>query len=415
MKCKLPFKGSLQNSKAFLQDMDIIGEDYKILDDMEFDKVTFELEKDNIQTYKVSGRPWIRDIVRGGMYAEPNLEVLERIDQKRKDLGLYEDQLSAEVPLPLKDNRPISTTQYQNVSDQSIGITASEKTIRDLAARMSDKIGIPVMFESDRTKQYKGRIIKGGTSQQVQTAVDDFEYKYYDGDTAVVNLAYATLDTPIHEILGHPIIRSIKYGGKSPTENPNKLTGEFLDNFKKAKIGGEFVKTDLGYKGIKISDTHYANLIKTFDGSIDKRGEFRAEEEMLDYAPLYQNLLKELEYGRGKDVLDRIKRDYITKEIYLGTDKTDMYEQVPYTLEEQQEEAIVELMSLMVADKLNKITDKNLISLLKQLLKQINDFIKSLLNTKELNINDIEADNTKFLIENKLKELIKNGTIKKEC
>jgi arsenate reductase-like glutaredoxin family protein len=72
-------------------------------------------------------------------------------------------------------------------------------------------------------------------------------------------------------------------------------------------------------------------------------------------------------------------------------------------------------MSLMVAEKLNKITDKNLISLLKQLLKQINDFIKSLLNTKELNINDIEADNIKFLIENKLKELIKNGTIKKEC
>lgn len=72
-------------------------------------------------------------------------------------------------------------------------------------------------------------------------------------------------------------------------------------------------------------------------------------------------------------------------------------------------------MSLMVADKLNKITDKNLIYLLKQLLKQINDFIKSLLNTKELNINDIEADNIKFLIENKLKELIKNGIIKKEC
>ena len=86
-----------------------------------------------------------------------------------------------------------------------------------------------------------------------------------------------------------------------------------------------------------------------------------------------------------------------------------------YSLQEQQEEALVELMSLMVADKLNKITDKNLISLLKQLLKQINDFIKSLLNTKELNINDIEADNTKFLIENKLKELIKNGIIKKEC
>jgi hypothetical protein len=29
-----------------------------------------------------------------------------------------------------------------------------------------------------------------------------------------INLAYATLDTPIHEILGHPIIRAIK--GKIP-------------------------------------------------------------------------------------------------------------------------------------------------------------------------------------------------------
>ena len=35
---------------------------------------------------------------------------------------------------------------------------ASEKTIRDLAARMSDRIGIPVRFESDRSKDYKGKI-----------------------------------------------------------------------------------------------------------------------------------------------------------------------------------------------------------------------------------------------------------------
>jgi hypothetical protein len=424
MKCKLPFKGSLQNSKAFLQDMDIIGEDYKILNDMEFDKVTFELEKENIQTYKVSGRPWIRDIVRGGMYAEPNLEVLERIDQKRKDLGLYEDQLSAEVPLPLKDNRPISTTQYQNVSDQSIGITASEKTIRDLAARMSDRIGIPVKFISDRSQGFKGKI---------------------EDNVAVINLSYATLDTVPHEILGHPIIRAIKYGGKSPTENPNKLTGEFLDNFKKAKIGGEFVKTDLGYKGIKISDTHYANLIKTFDGSIDKRGEFRAEEELLDYAPLYQNLLKELEYGRGKEVLDRIKRDYTNKtneynyskgekisdeeyynikvseektgsDEYLGRDfyekrigdkvytiqkgedanpnSARVYTLPTYSLEEQQEEAIVELLGLMTAEKLDAVKDGKLISLLKRLLKEIKAFVKDLFKQREVEIDKLPDDMT---------------------
>jgi hypothetical protein len=191
---------------------------------------------------------------------------------------------------------------------------------------------------------------------------------------------------------------------------------------------------------------------------------FKTEKEALDFynskqTQLYQNLLKELETGRGKEVLDRIKRDYVNKNQYNKEDfsiqeeeqfdigegkrikrftilnsknpyaaqtifknREDAQKELeklssiqPYTLEEQQEEAIVELMSLMAADKLNKITDKNLISLLKQLLKQINDFIKSLLNTKELNINDIEVDNTKFLIENKLKELIKNGIIKKEC
>ena len=31
-----------------------------------------------------------------------------------------------------------------------------------------------------------------------------------ENKTAHINLAYVTLDTPIHEILGHPIIRAIK-------------------------------------------------------------------------------------------------------------------------------------------------------------------------------------------------------------
>ncbi len=79
---------------------------------------------------------------------------------------------------------------YSKVTNSSEAIIASEKTIRDLAARMSDRIGIPIRFESDRTKEYKGKI---------------------ENNIAYINLAYATLDTPIHEILGHPIIRAIKY------------------------------------------------------------------------------------------------------------------------------------------------------------------------------------------------------------
>lgn len=75
---------------------------------------------------------------------------------------------------------------------------ATEKTIRDLAARMSDRIGILVRFESDRTKEYKGKLENG---------------------TAVINLAYATLDTVPHEVLSHPIIRALKLKSEKTIES----------------------------------------------------------------------------------------------------------------------------------------------------------------------------------------------------
>ena len=319
---------------------------------------------------------------------EERLRYYKILDMKKSDGG----------EITLKDINENPTLYQITQNREQEAFVASEKTIRDLAARVSDRIGIPVRFESDRSKKYKGKIENG---------------------TAYINLAYATLDTPIHEILGHPIIRAIKSGKKGIEYSVYDFESEQIAK----KAGATF------------------NRI-TEDGE--------AIWSLPNNSQLYQNLLKELEYGKGKEVLDRIKRDYNSKQplidysdireqtsgelkgkfviydngSYLGKENTlesakqyvdEINEKRKYTLEEQQEEAIVELMSLMVADKLNKITDKNLISLLKQLLKQINDFIKSLLNTKELNINDIEADNTKFLIENKLKELIKNGTIKKEC
>lgn len=98
-------------------------------------------------------------------------------------LSKYKNPLIAEVEY--KSLFP--EIKYQNISTE--GKIASEKTIRDLAARMSDRIGMSIKIESDRTKEYKGKI---------------------ENNVAYVNLAYATLDTPIHEILGHPIIRAIK-------------------------------------------------------------------------------------------------------------------------------------------------------------------------------------------------------------
>jgi len=227
--------------------------------------------------------------------------------------------------------------KYQLSKEQSKGIIASEKTIRDLAARMSDRIGIPVRYISDRSQQFKGKLENG---------------------TAVINLAYATLDTPIHEILGHPIIRAIK----NRSQNQE-------------------------------------------DSSFNK---------------LYENLLEELSTTkRGKEVLDRIKRDYNlkdTKEGIIYFSKEDGKWKVvqknkgvaafdteqsardfaanKYTLEEQQEEAIVELLGLMTAEKLDNVKDGKLISLLKRLLKEMKQFIRSLINQKEVEIDKLPDNMT---------------------
>ena len=232
--------------------------------------------------------------------------------------------------------------QYQLQQGREVEeFVATEKTIRDLAARMSDRIGILVMFESDRTKQYKGKI---------------------EDNIAYINLAYATLDTPIHEVLGHPIIRQLK-----TTNNV-----------------------------------------------------------------LYNNLLKELEYGKGKEVLNRIKRDYKStsdKEYLLRKidPVTGAYSKIKsfnsqeelneykknniltgnwnelvknkfgdkiYSLEEQQEEAIVELLGLYTADRLDKVKDGKLISLLKRLLKEMKAFMKKLLSQREVEIDKLPDNMT---------------------
>ena len=301
-------------------------------------------------------------------------------------------------------NRSSQDTQYQLPQGREVEeFVASEKTIRDLAARMSSRIGIPVRFESDRSKKYKGKL------EDLLGEVGAF-----------INLAYATLDTPIHEILGHPIIRAIKY---------------------------------------KKFDTNTDNM--SFEDMVDVYNEHKDKKE---FSQLYQNLLKELEYGKGKEVLDRVKRDYnikskksghltafntnefkefvITKQSEITDDlsKYGIYAEVGdvivndggifrlvdkenfennnkssgrilgfkivnsilenheqaeyYTLEEQQEEAIVELLGLMTAEKLDNVKDGKLVSLLKRLLKEMKQFVRSLLNQKEVEIDKLPDNMT---------------------
>lgn len=310
------------------------------------------------------------------------------------------DKYQGEVPAKYYN---LSTAVRYQLSNQEKEYIASEKTIRDLAARMSDRIGIPVRFESDRSKQYKGKL---------------------EDNVAVVNLAYATLDTPIHEILGHPIIRVIK-GTNNPTKWTNIVVGKNED------FNGYFISYTNAETGAKETIFTYEDKASALEYKQN------LEKENFNYngnRQLYQNLLKELEYGRGKEVLDRIKSDYTNKNKYnkedfeiqetttpfnnkkkfivfnsknpnVATTNFNTYEEAqqelerfakiqPYTLEEQQEEAIVELLGLYTAERLDKVKDGKLISLLKRLLKEIKSFMKDLLSLNELEVNRLPDNMT---------------------
>lgn len=82
----------------------------------------------------------------------------------------------------------------------------AKNTIKDLALRASKRTGVVVRFEDDFSKPYKG---------------------YISDNQVVINLSKATLDTPIHEILAHPVIDTIK---KTNSELYNKLLEEVEEN-----------------------------------------------------------------------------------------------------------------------------------------------------------------------------------------
>lgn len=162
-----------------------------------------------------------------------------------------------------------SNVQYQLPQGREIEeFVASEKTIRDLAARMSDfdlfqNVDNSSPFEklsySDQQKLTKkikhisekqgdrigirnydvyDSLLKNNKHKEAKEYKKNSLYLYkiinnknekYKGVTRVqdgiiyINLAYATLDTPIHEILGHPIIRALKLqSGMSAKQQLNK-------------------------------------------------------------------------------------------------------------------------------------------------------------------------------------------------
>lgn len=190
-----------------------------------------------------------------------------------------------------------------------------------------------------------------------------------------------------------------------------------------------------------------------------------SEEEILNllrkenssFTTLYNNLIKELETSEtGRKVFEQVKRDYVNKEFkdfddivdiskdfkivpdagdtdkgkyYLTNDDgenfgnynleeivnkfPEYFKPTAYTLEEQQEEAIVQIIGLYSAEKLDKLKDKTLIQLIKELLKEMSDFVK-LIFKKEINITK-DLDNISQLTDKELNKLLKDGEVTKKC
>lgn len=285
------------------------------------------------------------------------------------DISIWQDRNDTDLFPTLNQLNGKSEVQYQKPADE--GIVASEKTIRDLTASVADRIGMSYRIISDRNQKFKGKI---------------------KGNIAIVNLAYATLDTPIHEILGHPIIRVIKTNqrlGSFPVSS-GKLQDLYPDVYRYSGATKEEFETNFEEDEAKAKSLF-------FKDNPDIEKEFT--QVNLKTSPLYNNLLKELEYGRGKEVLDRIKRDYT----YKYGDKEDALDEKwssvnsnrpKYTLEEQQEEAIVELLGMMTAERLDAVKDGKLISLLKRLLKEIKAFVKNLLRQREVEVDKLPDNMT---------------------
>jgi len=336
-----------------------------------------------------------------------------------------------------------SNIKYQKTSTSIIrtDLVVEEAAIRDLAERLSQRIGGKIKFENNIHRPYAG---------------------YTDGTLSVINLAKATLDTPIHEIVGHPIIKAIKDVYLEGKELSSKVKPEYLGLDLSNVLGqidileAEERNLDFIYNSPfdnRPLTTEEKSRLKEIRESLNKLKEAKRSLIAFSKIPknweLYPNLLKELETGYGKETLDRVKgdsskkaleeslkeelnfllqvvdmnsenydriyydysqKDYrkaLFEESYLDSSSSftfplktriqELQEMLfdPYTEEQYQEEAIVQLLGELTAGKIKETKEnKNLIILLKQLLKEMTDYMRSLFSSKEIKVEDLRADIT---------------------
>ena len=202
MSCTIQYefdkKDSLKSTKNYLIANNAINKYNSIIDYSKYINLVGSLNKKGFEEYKFKDKLIYASDRGKVVYFNKNL--FSEIDRINKVLKTSPKDVSItnflnETRLSI-DKFGDSNTNFQLASTE--GKIASEKTIRDLAARISDRIGIPYKIISDRSQEYKGKIENG---------------------VAYINLAYADLSTPIHEVAGHSIIRALKLKSEKTIES----------------------------------------------------------------------------------------------------------------------------------------------------------------------------------------------------
>lgn len=273
--------------------------------------------------------------------------------------------------------------KYQKVSDK-IGLLSNEDaksvelTVKEIAYEVAGRIGTQVKFDFDSSSNIKG---------------------YHTSTHSYINLAHATLDTPVHEIIAHPVIKHLK---ELDREKKNFLYSNLLKELEHGygkeildKVRETYKNEKVEYILSKFKNFKYKDAI--INGHLSKIPEkhislFHDNKEYIitELANIYSgDTGKELKHSDvPSEVIESFQHEYniFTKDTSIKED---------FTEEDFQEEAIVQLLGEYTTKKIIETkNNKNLFSLLRQLLSQMTDYLKSLFQSKELYIEDLSSEMT---------------------
>ena len=359
-----------------------------------------------------------------------------------------------------KQFQKLTTEEKAKTIEQVTKEHRSITALKDLAAKLAHRIGGKVEFENRTDVDWKGY-------NQGNTSVLNEAYMTPDTPFHEI-LAHPIIRAIKNQSDESAIEKLLKYKKQleqlSPETNIWKIGNNNIANYLQIGYGDYWMNlpAKIAIKEIndrlssaKTNSTLYQSLLKELETGKGKevfeqvKRDYTRKENVNPYKEVYADEITEKyikdnpesfktlflgEYQIYSKTINTwyiftneegtIKTDLTAKElsefINKNTDASGIVELFDenigkYTLEEQQEEAIVTLLGLMAADKLDKIKDKNLISLLKELLLQMSEYIKSSFTAKEIRISELNVSNLEFLTNKRIEDFIKSGKIRKEC